>query len=86
VPAVLVGAVNPDNNQHAPNENLRVTDFWHSHDGGDLAQPLGDSRQATRNDGRPRAMVSGPVTALLGGQSGSGAGTGRPARRYAATR
>ena len=27
VPAVQVGTVNPDNNQHAPNENLRVFDF-----------------------------------------------------------
>jgi acetylornithine deacetylase/succinyl-diaminopimelate desuccinylase-like protein len=27
VPAVLVGTVNPDNNQHSPNENLRVADF-----------------------------------------------------------
>jgi hypothetical protein len=27
VPAVQVGAVNPDNNQHSPNENLRVFDF-----------------------------------------------------------
>jgi acetylornithine deacetylase/succinyl-diaminopimelate desuccinylase-like protein len=27
VPAVQVGTVNPDNNQHSPNENLRVFDF-----------------------------------------------------------
>jgi acetylornithine deacetylase/succinyl-diaminopimelate desuccinylase-like protein len=27
VPAVQVGTVNPDNNQHSPNENLRVGDF-----------------------------------------------------------
>ncbi len=27
VPAVSVGTVNPDNNQHSPNENLRVGDF-----------------------------------------------------------
>jgi acetylornithine deacetylase/succinyl-diaminopimelate desuccinylase-like protein len=27
VPAVSVGTVNPDNNQHSPNENLRVYDF-----------------------------------------------------------
>jgi acetylornithine deacetylase/succinyl-diaminopimelate desuccinylase-like protein len=27
VPAVSVGTVNPDNNQHSPNENLRVFDF-----------------------------------------------------------
>jgi acetylornithine deacetylase/succinyl-diaminopimelate desuccinylase-like protein len=27
VPAIAVGTVNPDNNQHAPNENLRVFDF-----------------------------------------------------------
>jgi hypothetical protein len=27
LPAVAVGTVNPDNNQHAPNENLRVLDF-----------------------------------------------------------
>jgi acetylornithine deacetylase/succinyl-diaminopimelate desuccinylase-like protein len=27
VPAVQVGTVNPDNNQHAPDENLRVADF-----------------------------------------------------------
>lgn len=27
VPAVSVGTVNPDNNQHSPNENLRVHDF-----------------------------------------------------------
>jgi len=27
VPAVVVGTVNPDNNQHSPNENLRVFDF-----------------------------------------------------------
>jgi acetylornithine deacetylase/succinyl-diaminopimelate desuccinylase-like protein len=27
LPAVAVGTVNPDNNQHAPNENLRVFDF-----------------------------------------------------------
>jgi acetylornithine deacetylase/succinyl-diaminopimelate desuccinylase-like protein len=27
LPAVSVGTVNPDNNQHAPNENLRVLDF-----------------------------------------------------------
>ncbi len=27
VPAVSVGTVNPDNNQHSPNENLRVADF-----------------------------------------------------------
>lgn len=27
LPAVQVGTVNPDNNQHAPNENLRVGDF-----------------------------------------------------------
>ncbi|MGH7541563.1 MAG: M20/M25/M40 family metallo-hydrolase, partial [Gemmatimonadota bacterium] len=27
LPAVSVGTVNPDNNQHSPNENLRVADF-----------------------------------------------------------
>ena len=27
VPAVAVPTVNPDNNQHSPNENLRVGDF-----------------------------------------------------------
>jgi acetylornithine deacetylase/succinyl-diaminopimelate desuccinylase-like protein len=27
LPAVSVGTVNPDNNQHSPNENLRVHDF-----------------------------------------------------------
>ena len=27
VPAVIVPTVNPDNNQHSPNENLRVGDF-----------------------------------------------------------
>lgn len=27
VPAVSVGTVNPDNNQHSPNENIRVRDF-----------------------------------------------------------
>lgn len=27
LPAVSVGTVNPDNNQHSPNENLRVRDF-----------------------------------------------------------
>lgn len=27
IPAVQVGTVNPDNNQHSPNENLRVGDF-----------------------------------------------------------
>jgi acetylornithine deacetylase/succinyl-diaminopimelate desuccinylase-like protein len=27
LPAVVVGTVNPDNNQHSPNENLRVFDF-----------------------------------------------------------
>ena len=27
VPAVSVGTVNPDNNQHSPNENLRVAEF-----------------------------------------------------------
>jgi acetylornithine deacetylase/succinyl-diaminopimelate desuccinylase-like protein len=27
IPAVIVGTVNPDNNQHSPNENLRVEDF-----------------------------------------------------------
>ena len=27
VPAVSVGTVNPDNNQHSPNENVRVRDF-----------------------------------------------------------
>lgn len=27
IPAVVVGTVNPDNNQHSPNENLRVFDF-----------------------------------------------------------
>jgi len=27
VPAVSVGTVNPDNNQHSPNENLKVRDF-----------------------------------------------------------
>ena len=27
LPAVVVGTVNPDNNQHSPNENLRVRDF-----------------------------------------------------------
>jgi acetylornithine deacetylase/succinyl-diaminopimelate desuccinylase-like protein len=27
VPAVSVGTVNPDNNQHSPNENLRIGDF-----------------------------------------------------------
>jgi acetylornithine deacetylase/succinyl-diaminopimelate desuccinylase-like protein len=29
VPAVVVPTVNPDNNQHSPNENLRVGDFVH---------------------------------------------------------
>jgi acetylornithine deacetylase/succinyl-diaminopimelate desuccinylase-like protein len=27
LPAVVVATVNPDNNQHSPNENLRVADF-----------------------------------------------------------
>jgi acetylornithine deacetylase/succinyl-diaminopimelate desuccinylase-like protein len=27
IPAVIVPTVNPDNNQHSPNENLRVRDF-----------------------------------------------------------
>jgi acetylornithine deacetylase/succinyl-diaminopimelate desuccinylase-like protein len=28
IPAVVVGTVNPDNNQHSPNENLRLFDFF----------------------------------------------------------
>ena len=27
MPAVSVGTVNPDNNQHSPNENLRLGNF-----------------------------------------------------------
>ena len=27
IPAVTVPTVNPDNNQHSPNENLRLADF-----------------------------------------------------------
>jgi acetylornithine deacetylase/succinyl-diaminopimelate desuccinylase-like protein len=28
VPAVTVPTVNPDNNQHSPNENLRLGNLW----------------------------------------------------------
>lgn len=42
VPAVQVGTVNPDNNQHSPNENLRVFDFLRGIRviAGVLAEPL----------------------------------------------
>jgi acetylornithine deacetylase/succinyl-diaminopimelate desuccinylase-like protein len=44
VPAVLVGTVNPDNNQHAANENLRVLDFVNGIRtmAAILTEPLGD--------------------------------------------
>jgi acetylornithine deacetylase/succinyl-diaminopimelate desuccinylase-like protein len=43
VPAVQVGTVNPDNNQHSPNENLRVLDFMRGIRimAAVLSQPLG---------------------------------------------
>jgi acetylornithine deacetylase/succinyl-diaminopimelate desuccinylase-like protein len=43
VPAVSVGTVNPDNNQHSPNENLRVGDFLRGIRiiAGVLSEPLG---------------------------------------------
>jgi acetylornithine deacetylase/succinyl-diaminopimelate desuccinylase-like protein len=46
MPAVLVGTVNPDNNQHSPNENLRVADFLNGIRtiAAILTHPLGDSR------------------------------------------
>ena len=46
VPAVLVGTVNPDNNQHAANENLRVLDFVNGIRtmAAILTQPLGEPR------------------------------------------
>ncbi|MGK2961098.1 MAG: M20/M25/M40 family metallo-hydrolase, partial [Gemmatimonadaceae bacterium] len=42
LPAVSVGTVNPDNNQHSPNENLRVFDFLQGIRiiAGVLSQPL----------------------------------------------
>ncbi len=45
VPAVQVGTVNPDNNQHSPNENLRLWDFLRGIRimTGVLAQPLGET-------------------------------------------
>jgi hypothetical protein len=41
---VLVGTVNPDNNQHAANENLRVLDFVNGIRtmAAILTEPLGD--------------------------------------------
>ncbi len=45
VPAVQVGTVNPDNNQHSPNENLRLWDFLRGIRimTAVLAQPLGET-------------------------------------------
>jgi len=31
-PAVIVPVVNHDNNQHAPNENLRIANLWYAVD------------------------------------------------------
>jgi acetylornithine deacetylase/succinyl-diaminopimelate desuccinylase-like protein len=46
LPAVSVGTVNPDNNQHSPNENLRVFDFLQGIRimAGILSQPLPGQR------------------------------------------
>jgi len=45
VPAVQVGTVNPDNNQHSPNENLRVFDFLRGIRimAAVLSQPMGEA-------------------------------------------